>query len=193
MSTAAQRKMTVDEFLLWSEGQDGRWELYRGVPYSMSPERVGHGKMKYAVQTALVRAIRQAGLPCHMLPDGATVRVSQYTAHEPDALVYCGKELPDDAIEVPTPIIVVEVASPSTRRIDASVKLSGYFSLPSVQHYLIVDPDGPPLLHHKRQPDGTILTSIIHDGTVTLDPPGLEVSVAEIFSSLMRSPGGTPE
>jgi Uma2 family endonuclease len=182
MSTPAQRKMTVDEFLAWAEGQDGRWELYHGVPYLMAPERTGHGEVKFRVQTALVQGIRKAGLPCHMLPDGATVRVSQHTAHEPDALVYCGEKLPRDAIEVPNPIIVVEVASPSTRKIDGSLKLTGYFSLPSVQHYLIVDPDGPPIVHHRRQGDGTILTSIVQDGMLTLDPPGIEVGVGEMFA-----------
>jgi Uma2 family endonuclease len=176
--------MTVDEFLVWAEGQDGRWELYNGVPYLMAPERTGHGQVKFAVQTALVQGIRKVGLPCHMLPDGATVRISQHAAHEPDALVYCGSELPRDAIEVPEPVIVVEVASPSTRKIDASLKLTGYFSLASVQHYLIVDPDGPPVIHHRRQPDGTILTTIVHDGTLTLAPPGIEVAVAEIFAAV---------
>src|SRR5262245_52410752 len=92
MSTPAQRKMTVDEFLVWAEGQDGRWELYNGVPYAMAPERVGHGRVKFAVQTALRQGIRKAGLTCYMLPDGATVRVSPHVAHEPDALVYCGPE-----------------------------------------------------------------------------------------------------
>ena len=94
-----------------------------------------------------------------------------------------GRSCPDDSIEVPKPIIVVEVASPSTRKIDASLKLTGYFSLPSVQHYLIVDPDGPPLVHHRRQADGTILTTIVHDGVLTLAPPGIEVAVAEIFAA----------
>jgi Uma2 family endonuclease len=183
MSTPAQRKMTVDEFLLWAEGQEGRWELYNGVPYLMAPERVGHGKVKFAVQIALLQGIRKAGLPCHMLPDGATVRVSQHVAHEPDALVYCGQELPSDAIEVPNPTIVVEVASPSTRKVDASLKLTGYFSLASVQHYLIIDPDGPPVIHHRRQADGTILTTIVHDGVLTLAPPGIDVAVAEIFAA----------
>jgi Uma2 family endonuclease len=183
MSTPAQRKMTVDEFLAWAEGQDGRWELYNGVPYLMAPERTGHGEVKFRVQTALVQGIRNAGLPCHMLPDGATVRISRHTAHEPDALVYCGPKLPNDSIEVPEPLIVVEVASPSTRKIDASLKLKGYFNLPSVQHYLIVDPDGPPVIHHRRQADGTILTRIVHDGVLTLAPPGIEVAVTEMFST----------
>jgi Uma2 family endonuclease len=183
MSTLAQRKMTVDEFLVWAEGQEGRWELYRGVPYAMAPERARHGEVEFAVQTALVQGIRKAGLTCHMRPDGATVRVSQYVAHEPDALVYCGPKLPDESIEVPEPVIVVEVASPSTRKIDASLKLTGYFSLPSVHHYLIVDPDGPPVIHHRRQGDGTILTSIVHDGVVSLTSPGIEVGVAAIFAA----------
>ena len=78
---------------------------------------------------------------------------------------------------------MVEVASPSTRKIDASLKLSGYFSLPSVQHYLIVDPDGPPLVHHRGQGDGTILTRIVHDGVLMLAPPEIEVGVAEIFAA----------
>lgn len=123
-----------------------------------------------------------AGLPCFMLPDGMTVRISNDTAHEPDALVYCGPKLPANAIEVPNPVIVVEVLSPSTRRIDASKKLAGYFSLPSLHHYLIVDPEKPPLIHHQRQADGTILTRLISDGPVHLDPPGFSIQMTDIFS-----------
>ena len=182
MSTLAQRKMTVDEFLIWAEGRDGRWELYNGVPYPMSPERTGHFEVKYAVQTALLRAIRMAGLPCHMLGDNVGVRISQHVLHEPDALVYCGPKLPRDTLEVPNPVILVEVASPSTRKFDDTVKLAGYFSLPSVHHYLIVDPEGPPVIHHRRRADGTILRSLVHEGTLTLSPPGIELNVAELFA-----------
>jgi len=102
--------------------------------------------------------------------------------HEPDALVYCGPELPGDAIEVPNPVILVEVASPSTRKMDDTVKLTGYFSLPSVHHYLIVDPEGPPVIHHCRQADGKILRSLVRGRALTLAPPGIEVGVAEMFA-----------
>ena len=181
MSSPGKQLMTVDEFLVWADGQDGRWELYNGVPYLMSPERTRHGRVKYKVQTALEQGIVKAGLACHMLPDGMTVRVSPNTTHEPDALVYCGPELPGDEIEVPNPVIVVEVASPTTRKIDATLKLAGYFRLPSVHHYLIVDPEGPPMIHHQRQGDGTILTRIISDGEIKLAPPGLEIVLAECY------------
>jgi Uma2 family endonuclease len=181
MTTTAKKLMTVDEFLVWSETQDGRWELYNGVPYAMAPERSRHATVKFKVQRALDDAIRNSGLPCHMLPDGMTVRVSKTSAHEPDALVYCGPELPGDEVEVPNPVIVVEVSSPSTRKIDATLKLAGYFSLPSVHHYLIIDPAQPLVVHHQRQAGGTILTRIISGGDITLDPPGLTVKIADFY------------
>ena len=79
-----------------------------------------------------------------------TVRIDRDTAHVPDALVHCSPPLPDAAIEVPDPVLLVEVLSPSTRPVDASAKLAGYFRLPSVRHYLIADPDKRLLVHHAR-------------------------------------------
>ena len=175
------KKLTVDEFLAWVTDKPGRYEIYAGHVYAMAPERAGHAKVKFAVQTELKRAIAAAGLPCHMLPDGMTVRVADDTAHEPDALVYCGAEVPASQVEIANPIIVVEVLSPSTRHIDASAKLAGYFQLSSVQHYLIVDPEGRPVLHHQRQADGTILTRVVPGGVLKLDPPGLEADLGAFF------------
>ena len=183
MSTLAQRKLTVDEFLAWAEGQEGSWELYNGVPYKMPAERTRHFKVKFAVQLALLQAIRRAGLPCHMLGDGVGVRITEQILHEPDALVYCGPELPDDALEVPNPVVVVEVLSPSTRKFDETVKRDGYFSLPSVHHYLIVDPEGPPVIHHHRKADGSIGRSTIDQDTLVLAPPGIKLSVADVFAA----------
>jgi Uma2 family endonuclease len=183
MNVLPNRKITVDEFLTWSEGQSGRYELYAGTVYAMTPERALHASVKFAVQTALLNRIKRAGLPCHMLPDGMTVRIDRHTAHEPDALVYCGQKVPDASLEVPTPIIVVEVLSPSTGRIDASAKLAGYFSVASVQHYLIFDPDRQLVIHHARGGQ-TIATRIVSEGNFLLDPPGMSVAIEQIFQAV---------
>ena len=111
-----------------------------------------------------------------------TVRIDEATAYEPDALVYCGSKLSPAAIEVPNPIIVVEVLSPSTRHIDLSAKLVDYFRLPSVAHYLIVDPVSPRIIHHARDAGDTILTRSVTAGTVVLDPPGLELALVDVYS-----------
>lgn len=183
MSVLPRKRMTVDQFLAWAEGREGRYELYNGIVYAMSPERAGHAETKHAVANALSAAIAKAKLGCWMLPDGMTVRVDDDTAHEPDALVYCGPKLPRDAIEVPKPVIVVEVLSPSTRHIDASAKLAGYFKLASVHHYLVLDPEKRLVIHHARGTGGLIATRLASKGTLELDPPGLKVPVTKLFAS----------
>jgi Uma2 family endonuclease len=174
--------MNVDDYLAWAQEHPGRYELADGEVIARSQEGAGHAAVKYAVQTALLAGIRARGLPCHMLPDGMTVRVDETTAYEPDALVYCGAKLSASAVEVPAPVIVVEVLSPSTRRIDASAKLAGYFRVPSVAHYLIVDPNQPLVLHHARGEGDTVLTRIVTQGTIELDPPGLTAGLTEIYA-----------
>ena len=110
-----------------------------------------------------------------------TVRVSEQTAYEPDALVYCGARLAADAVEVPNPIIVVEVLSPSTGPHDTGAKLAGYFQVASVRHYLIVDPARKLVIHHRRAAD-LIETRVASEGTLRFDPPGIEVAVEALFS-----------
>jgi Uma2 family endonuclease len=181
MTALTTPRMTVDEFLAWAEGRPGRHELFRGEVYAMSPETAGHAETKAAVHAALLASVRQRRLPCHVLPDGITVRVDDVTAYEPDALVYCGQKLPPTALEVPNPVILVEVVSQTTRQVDASLKLAGYFRLPSVAHYLIVDPTQRVILHHSRGTGDTIITRIVTEGRIALDPPGLELVLSDIY------------
>ena len=180
MNVLAKPHMSVDEFLDWAVGRPGRYELFRGEVITMSPETVGHAEIKAAIHALLLSSIRRRQLPCHVLPDGVTVRIDDSTAYEPDAQVYCGEKLKGTALEVPNPIIIVEVLSSTTRRLDLSLKLAGYFKLPSVAHYLIVDPTQPVVVHHSRGADA-IVTRIITEGRVALDPPGLEVDLADIY------------
>jgi Uma2 family endonuclease len=181
MAALTNARMNVDEYLAWAEGRPGRYELYDGVVHAMTPERAAHAEIKLAVHVALVAAIRARRLPCLVLPDGMTVRIDAATAYEPDASVYCGAKLAPSALEVANPIVVVEVLSPSTGRIDASLKLAGYFRVPSVMHYLIFDPDQPLIIHHARTTGDSILTRVVREGAITLDPPGLVLSLTEIY------------
>jgi Uma2 family endonuclease len=182
MSDAGAKLMTVDEFLVWGEGREGRWELRDGVVVAMSPERVAHLETKANAFLALSDAIRRAKAPCRVYPDGATVRISRRTAFEPDALVRCGPPLAPDALEIPDPIIVVEVLSPSTEAYDRGAKFEGYFSPPSVMHYLIIDADRRKIVHHKRGAGDIVETRVLASGPLILDPPGLELTVESFFA-----------
>ena len=183
MNIALRRPFTVEEYLAWANAQTERQrsELINGQIVAMAPERIKHSKMKLAAAMALKAAVVRSGLPCHVLADGPTVRIDDHTAYEPDALVYCGQELPGEALIVPNPMIVVEVLSPTTMHTDTSAKLIGYFKLPSVHHYLIIDPDTYAITHHSRRADGTVSGHTVTSGTIQLDPPGLSIDVSEFF------------
>jgi Uma2 family endonuclease len=182
MTVLTKQRMTVDEYLAWAETEPGRYELHRGQVYTISPESAGHAEIKFAVHRAFFNAIRTAKLPCHVLPDGIIVRVDQTTAYEPDAVVHSGEKIARSAVEVPNPLIVVEVLSPSTRQFDVSIKLAGYFRVPSIAHYLIVDPSEPMIVHHARSSGGDIITRVVSEGTIALDPPGVDIAVEDIYT-----------
>jgi Uma2 family endonuclease len=99
-----------------------------GVVVARAPERIGHNRRKGRAYEVLDRAVRTAGLPCEVYTDGVAVEVGD-SDYEPDAVVHCGTRLPDNAIAVPDPIVIVEVLSPSTSAIDRAWKHQEY-SLP---------------------------------------------------------------
>jgi Uma2 family endonuclease len=171
---------TVEEYLDWAMTQEGRHELVDGVVYAMSPERVSHALCKGEAWRALADAIRKAGLPCTAIPDGATVRTATNSAYEPDVTVQC-TPLDHTGVIADAPIILVEVISESSRNTDTGKKLSGYFTIPTVMHYLILDTDKRLVIHHARH-GARIETTFVTDGSLTLDPPGLTVAVADMFA-----------
>ena len=156
------------------------WERVGGEAIPMAPERIAHVRLKTRIWAALDRAIRDANLHCEAPGDGVTIEVDADTDYEPDAVVNCGPPLPPDATAATTPVVVVEVLSPSPAAIDSGEKLADYFRVPSIQHYLIVRSRRREIIHHRRSgPD--ILARVVRDGTLLLDPPGIRIGIAEIY------------
>jgi Uma2 family endonuclease len=176
-------RMTVDQFIEWAMEQPrGRFELLDGEVIAMAPERARHALTKQQVALTLRDAVRKARLDCTVFPDGMTVVIDQWTSFEPDAVVQCGVRIDPEQVTVDRPLIVVEVVSPSTRHLDAGMKLHNYFRLDSIVHYLIVDSKKPVLIHHRHAVGAdSIETRILRDGQLRLDPPGIEVAVRDLF------------
>ena len=174
-------RMTVDEFLCWGPAQDGRWELIDGRPVKMPSETFDHVDIKAYVWLALKELV-EANSGLHVLSDGATVRIDSNNANEPDALIYAGPKRDGKSIELPDPIIVVEVVSPTSGRRDRVRKRHDYFSLPSVEHYLVVEPGDRTVLHFDRanwQGDGRPLAEA---DMIDFTPPGLRLPVRRCFN-----------
>lgn len=180
------RRMTVAEFLAWADSAQpqGRYELVRGQIVAMAPERTRHTIIKGEVFLALKNAIERAGLPCTAFTDGVMVVIDDDHAREPDASVQCRAIADLDSMVLDAPLIVVEVVSPTSERTDTDVKLKEYFSVPSIQHYLIVDPASKAVIHHARTPGGDISRQVASSGAIDLTPPGMTVPVAELLPEI---------
>ena len=183
MTALRKQLMTADEFLVWAERQSGQWELLDGAPVAMSPERVIYGEAKYRIARALDDANAKSGIPYRFVLDSAAVRIDARSLYQPDALVYCGEPVSGNAIEIPNPVVVFEVLSPSNAATDLRDKLQGYFRVPSVKHYVIVDPDKRLVIHHARGQGDLIATRIVNEGDLRLDPPGIQLSVAALLAA----------
>jgi Uma2 family endonuclease len=171
-------RMKVDEFLAWSERQpDDRYELVDGEIVAMTRDTVRHNRAKFAAARSLEDAIRAAGLPCMVLIDGVGVPINDRTLRIPDVLVQCGADPDPDSLVIESPLVVVEVVSPSSERDDTDTKLVDYFSIAGIRHYLIIFSEKRVVVHHQRNEGGDITTRIAHDGEISLEPPGLVVPV----------------
>lgn len=178
MSEPVRQSMKSDEFIAWAMEQPEtcHYELIDGEVVAMAPERAAHALTKFHIARRLAEQIEAGKLPCQAYPDGMAVEVDANTVYEPDALVRCGSPLPPNAIKLSDPMIIVEVLSPSTSARDVTATLQDYFRLPSLRHYLIANTKTRTIVHHTRGENDLILTRIVRDGPIMLDPPGITLT-----------------
>ncbi len=83
------------------------------------------------------------------------------------------------------PVVIVEVLSRSTRRLDEGEKREAYFQLPSLQAYVLVDQECQRLTIWRRGDQG--FQAEVQDGAdASLDLPelGFSISFTEIYEGV---------
>jgi Uma2 family endonuclease len=189
MPTAAAQshpRMTVEDFLAWSEEQpdDARYELVAGVPLRvMAPTNLRHAQIQSNASQALRLSLAEAGLRCRVYDAGPGVAVGLDgdECRIPDVVVTCATAIDETARLVPEPVIVVEVASPSTRLADVNDKAEFYGGIPSIRHYLVIEQDRRRAVYHGRGPSGGLEPRILRDGEIVLDPPGVRLALEALY------------
>jgi hypothetical protein len=83
--------------------------------------------------------------------------------------------------ELPDPLIVVEIVSPSTENFDFGSKLQGYFQVHSVEHYVVIDADKPLAIHFTRANKSALTAALASTGALRFDPPGIDLDLGAIF------------
>lgn len=176
--------LTVDDFLRWLQAQEhGHYELERGRIVVMNAENAGHAKVKVRIYIALGRAIERAGVPFYALPDGPRVRIPNSRSYEPDVMIAPLPEVTDDTLEIPNVVAVFEVLSPTPKSVrrDLTEKVVGYALVPSIAHYVVIDPDERAVLHYTRRGEYLVPPAAPVEDVLKLDSIGIEVPIEDML------------
>ncbi len=139
-----QQFMTIAEFLEMEEKSPVKHQYFNGRVIPMPGGSFKHNVIATNICYAIEAAIRKQSLPFIVSNSDTKIWVPKLKSfYYPDAVVIC--EIPEhyegrkDVLL--NPLLIVEVASPSTHENDRSFKFFDYATLASFKEYLIVSQD----------------------------------------------------
>lgn len=179
-----QLRMTPAEYLEWEATQEERHEYIDGEVYGMAGANDRHMTVTGNVYMALRLHLR--GSPCHTF--AMDVRLNAATSNAyfyPDVMVTCHPDDHASRLAKSHPVLIVEVASPSTAAHDLGAKFAHYRLIDALREYVVVDVDrlSADVYRRSEQGDWTFHPSQ-GDQPVTLASVGLELPMAELFADL---------
>ena len=142
-----ERIYTAEEYLVMEEHSLEKHEFYHGKIITMPGATFTHNLIATNTATGLTIALEKANQENFLVCNSDTkIHISSIQSFVyPDAVIVC--EIPEfyegrkDVIV--NPLLIVEVASPSTARHDRTKKFWYYQSLPSFKEYVIIEQDFP--------------------------------------------------
>ncbi|MBO5373233.1 MAG: Uma2 family endonuclease [Lachnospiraceae bacterium] len=130
---------TIDYIYSLPEGQ--RAELIDGVVYDMAPPNTIHQRLVNRLSQKITNYIDSKQGDCEVFPAPFAIFLNADDKNyvEPDISVICDKDKLNDKGCDGAPDWIIEIVSPSTKRIDYGVKLFKYRTA-GVREYWIVNP-----------------------------------------------------
>jgi Uma2 family endonuclease len=180
MSTALAKIMTLDQFLAWEEKQELKYEFSHGEVRLMTGSTVVHDTVRGAIFASFWTQLK--GKPCKVHIDIKIVCPSGNVRY-PDVAVDCGSNSQKNTRLV-APTVVVEVLSPSTQMIDYTLKSRDYASVPSIDAYLLVNPNEPQVDVMRRTEIGFLPVeqySALED-VIDLPSIGVSLKLSDIYA-----------
>lgn len=185
----ANPRLSVEDYLESELAATTRHEYLGGVVYARSGASNLHNLVAGNLFAIAFNQLR-GGRCC---PYNSDTKIRIRMAHQvrfyyPDVSIICRSNPPTDTFQ-DEPVMIVEVLSPSTRRIDDGEKKEAYLSIPSLNAYLMVDTDSPRVVLFQRTPQGFQrsvwegLQQVLH-----LTDPELKVPLGEVYEGVEFAP-----
>jgi Uma2 family endonuclease len=150
----------------------------------MTGGTLNHGAIIMKTGFALMR--RLIGSDCQVFGGNVRNRVSPTRYLYPDISVVCGTPETDErSINLFNPVLVAEVASPSSLDYDRGDKLRYYQSIASLRIYLVIDQQQPLVELYERHDDGWHAQEFSSLNAVApLEALGCELPLGEIYDGI---------
>ncbi len=178
---AAERLMTVEEFLLFEGEPDTRYELVNGRLRAMAPATLGHAAITVNLSTALRNRLKP---PCRPYAEaGLRLPGRDDLYYVGDVVVSCRPQSGRQQW-IEDPILVVEILSRSTRSHDRGQKAPDYATIPSVGEILLVDSERRWVQLWTRRDDGWFLRDFIGDSSVPLGCLDATLTLDDIYDGV---------
>lgn len=177
MSDALRQSMTVAEFLAWEERQESRWEFDGEQARSMTGGTLNHDSVTFGVRSAVTS--RLPGGPCRVLGPNIKI-IARGSVRYPDAVVTCSPHR-GSATVVERPLIVFEVLSASSSRIDRIVKAQEYLAAATIQRYVILEQDAIAATVLERRDDGWRSLTLTATDMLILPEIGVTLPLSECY------------
>ena len=173
-------KISVEDYLEGEKISPLKHEFVEGEVYAMAGTSDNHARIAGNTFTALSIHLRDSS--CEPFASEIKVRVAINIFYYPDILVSC-EENPENPYFRNSPILIIEVTSPSTERIDRQEKLLAYQRIQSVQEYVVIDQHRINIELHRRQSNGNWITYFFDetDTEVEFQSVDLTLQISEIY------------
>jgi Uma2 family endonuclease len=130
------RRLTVEEYLELEDASEIRHEYVDGHIFAMSGGTNAHEIITGNLFAALHGHLRGTGCRPYIHNMKVYVQVAN-SFYYPDVMVTCEQQSAESVFST-APSFIVEVLSPSTKRVDLMEKLVSYRKLPSLKQYLAI-------------------------------------------------------
>jgi Uma2 family endonuclease len=183
------RLIPVEEYLAGELGSATKHEYLGGFIYAMAGGRNVHNVIAGNAFAALHRRLR--GRPCRPFNSDTKVRIrlpSQVRFYYPDVQVVCRPNPPSDSFQ-DEPVVIIEVLSSKTRRIDEGEKKDAYLNIPSLAVYLMVEQEIPAVVALRRTEHGFVRE--VYEGlSAVLSLAEIEavLPLAEVYETVIFEP-----
>ena len=172
--------MTSDEFLAWEERQELRYEFDGFGPVAMTGGTFEHDRISLNLTASLVPRLR--GKPCRPCGSNLKIKVMGRIRY-PDAYVACSPPVRGSTV-MDDPVVIFEVLSRGTARVDLVEKNREYRATPSVTHYVMIEQESIAITVLERRGEEWLHILLVEGESLCLPVIGVEIPLAELYEGI---------